>query len=218
MTQTRLKGAERRERFLDAAAQIVIEQGVAAVTMDGVAHLTGVTKALGYRYFTDRDDLLTALFDRETQIYVERLATEVGPSSSFEDWVRGALKYWCRRADERGELFMRLVRDCGPLAERARKANRKADADGWALGLQKAFGLPARQAKQYAWFMVAGTAGALDAREWRRRGHDRRDHSGCRRRRQGLGQAIWRTPFLQSDLGLPFDRGLPRPLSNDIVT
>ena len=164
MTQTRLKGAERRERFLDAAAQIVIEQGVAAVTMDGVAHLTGVTKALGYRYFTDRDDLLTALFDRETQIYVERLAGEVGPKSSFEDWVRGALKYWCRRADERGELFMRLVRDCGPLAERAR-TNRKADAEGWALGLQRAFGLPPRQAKQYAWFMVAGTAGALDARD-----------------------------------------------------
>jgi AcrR family transcriptional regulator len=142
----------------------VIEQGVAAVTMDGVAHLTGVTKALGYRYFTDRDDLLTALFDRETQIYVERLASEVGPQSSFEDWVRGALKYWCRRADERGELFMRLVRDCGPLAERAR-TNRKADAEGWALGLQKAFGLPSRQAKQYAWFMVAGTAGVLDARD-----------------------------------------------------
>lgn len=164
MTQTRLKGAERRERFLDAAAQIVIEQGVAAVTMDGVAHLTGVTKALGYRYFNDRDDLLTALFDRETQIYVERLATEVGPESSFEDWVRGALKYWFRRADERGELFMRLVSDSGPLAARA-KANQKSNAEGWALGLQKAFGLPLRQARQYAWFMVAGTAGVLDARD-----------------------------------------------------
>ena len=164
MTQTRLKGAERRERFLDAAAQIVIEQGVAAVTMDGVAHLTGVTKALGYRYFADRDDLLTALFDRETQIYVERLATEVGPDSSFEDWVRGSLKYWFRRADERGELFMRLVSDSGPLAARA-KANQKTNADGWAIGLQKAFGLPERQAQQYAWFMVAGTAGALAARD-----------------------------------------------------
>lgn len=163
MTQRRLKGVERRERFLDAAAEIVIEHGVAAVTMDGVAHRSGVTKALGYRYFTDRDDLLAALFDRETQIYVERMETEVGPQSSFEDWVRGALKYWFRRADERGELFKRLVGDSGPLAARA-KANQTANADGWALGLQRAFGLPERQARQYAWFMVAGTAGALDAR------------------------------------------------------
>ncbi len=164
MTQRRLKGAERRERFLDAAAQIVIEQGVAAVTMDGVAQLTGVTKALGYRYFTDRDDLLTALFDRENQIYVERLATVVGPQSSFEDWVRAALRHWFRRADERGELFKRLVGDSGPLAARA-KARQTANADGWALGLQKAFGIPEQQARQYAWFMVAGTAGALDARD-----------------------------------------------------
>jgi hypothetical protein len=74
------------------------------------------------------------------------------------------LKYWFRRADERGELFMRLVRDSGPLAARA-KADQKANAEGWALGLQKAFDLPARQARQYAWFMVAGTAGALDARD-----------------------------------------------------
>ena len=163
MTQTRLKGPERRERFLDAAAEIVIEQGVSAVTMDGVALRTGVNKSLGYRYFTDRDDLLCALFDRENQVYVERMAAEVPPNASFEAWVRGALRHWFHKVDERGELFMRLVNDNGPLAARS-KAIQKLNADSWASGLEKAYGLPRRQAEHFAWFMVAGTAGAIASR------------------------------------------------------
>ncbi|WP_269714792.1 TetR/AcrR family transcriptional regulator [Caulobacter sp. NIBR2454] len=163
MTQTRLKGPERRERFLDAAAQIVIEQGVWAVTMDGVAARTGVNKSLGYRYFADRDALLEALFERETQVYVERLAADLPAKPNFEAWVRGALKQWFRKVDERGELFMRLTSDHGPLAERA-KAIRQADAAGWSAGLQRAYRLPEPQARQYAWFMVAGLAGVLASR------------------------------------------------------
>jgi len=163
VTQTRLKGSERRACFLDAAAEIVIEHGVSAVTMDGVAARTGVNKSLGYRYFADRDALLVALFERETQVYVERLAAELPANASFEQWVRGALKQWFRKVDERGELFMRLTSDHGPLAARA-KAIQQTNADGWSMGLQKAYGLPPTQARQYAWFMVTGLVGVLAAR------------------------------------------------------
>jgi AcrR family transcriptional regulator len=131
MKQTRLRGPERRARFLDAAAEIVIEHGVFAVTMDGVAQRTGVAKSLGYRYFADRDALLVALLDRENKINFDRLADELPPNASFEDWVRGACKLSFRRGDERGELFTRLISDNGPLAERA-KAGQRLSARGWA--------------------------------------------------------------------------------------
>ncbi|MET0339112.1 MAG: TetR/AcrR family transcriptional regulator [Caulobacter sp.] len=163
MTQTRLKGPERRERFLDAAAQIVLEQGVWAVTMDGVAAKTGVNKSLGYRYFTDKDALLEALFDRESRVYAGRYAADLPPNPSFEDYVRSALRLWFRRIDERGELFLRLTSESGPLAERA-KAMRQADVDGWTQGLQLAYKLPPTQARQLAWYMVAGVSGVLASR------------------------------------------------------
>lgn len=161
--QTRLKGAERRTRFLDAAAEIVVEDGVSAVTMDGVAARCGVAKSLGYRYFKDRDDLLGALFDREMQAYVDHARENMKPDARLEDWIRGGCRQWFRLADEQGQLFTRLAGDNGPLASRARAAQR-ATAQGWAAGLQAAYRLPQRQAEHMAWFIVSGAAGILSAR------------------------------------------------------
>lgn len=163
MKQQRLKGPERRDRFLDAAAEIVIELGVSAVTMDGVAARSGVNKALGYRYFCSRDDLLTALFDREVARHVSRVEHEIAPDASFEDWLRYGLRHWFRRIDESGELFVRLTSDNGPLAARS-AARRAADVASWAKALQRVFGLEPRTSEHLASFLVAGTTGAIAVR------------------------------------------------------
>lgn len=161
--QKRLKGPERRDAFLDAAAAIVLEQGVAAVTMEGVAQHCGVNKSLPYRYFTDRDAVLAALFDREQASYAARWTQELPPDATFEAAVRAALRHWCARSDEGGELFLRLVTDSGRLRARAREMQ-EANAKSWAAGLTRAYGLPDDVALQYAWFMVTGVTGFLAAR------------------------------------------------------
>jgi len=163
VVQKRLKGSERRDVFLDAAAAIVLEQGVAAVTMEGVAQRTGVNKALPYRYFADRDAVLGALFDREQANYAARWAAELPADATFEAAVRAALRHWCARTDEGGELYFRLITDSGRLRERARQMQ-EANARGWAAGLERAYGLPGDVAYQYAWFMVTGVTGFLAAR------------------------------------------------------
>lgn len=163
MKQTRLKGAERRERFLDAAAEIVIELGVASVTMDRVAARSGVNRALGYRYFSCRDELLTALFDREVARHESRVEHEIARDASFEDWVRYGLRHWFRRIDESGELFVRLTSDNGPLAAKA-AARRRDDVAAWAKALHRVFEIPRRPAEHLASFLVAGTAGAIAVR------------------------------------------------------
>lgn len=163
VVRTRLKGSERRDVFLDAAAAIVLDQGVAAVTMEGVAQRCGVNKSLPYRYFADRDAVLGALFDREQASYAARWAAELPVDATFEAAVRAALRHWCARTDEGGELYFRLVTDSGRLRERARDMQR-ANAEGWATGLRRTYGLPADVALQYAWFMVTGVTGFLAAR------------------------------------------------------
>lgn len=163
VVQKRLKGTERRDAFLDAAATIVLDQGVGAVTMEGVALRTGVNKALPYRYFADRDGLLGALFDREQASYAARWTQELPLDATFDAAVRAALRHWCARSDESGELFLRLVTDSGRLRERARETQ-EANAKGWAAGLTRAYGLPDDVALQYAWFMVTGVTGFLAAR------------------------------------------------------
>lgn len=163
VVQKRVTGPERRDLFLDAAAAIVLENGVAAVTMEGVAQRCGVNKSLPYRYFADRDAVLAALFDREQAGYAARWANALPPDPTFETAVRTALRHWCARSDEAGELFLRLSTDSGRLRERARQMQ-EANARGWAAGLQRTYGLPGDVARQYAWYMVTGVTGFLAAR------------------------------------------------------
>lgn len=57
-------------RILDVAEQLFVEQGVAAVTMRGLAAAVGCSRATLYRYYPGKSEVLAA--------YVDRAATELG--------------------------------------------------------------------------------------------------------------------------------------------
>lgn len=60
-----------REKLLDAAEDIVIQQGAAALTIDSVAKAMGISKG-GVQYcFGNKDALIDAMFDRWGQSYDE---------------------------------------------------------------------------------------------------------------------------------------------------
>jgi AcrR family transcriptional regulator len=56
--------AERRQRLIDAATEIWVESGWAAVTMRGVCARTSLNDRYFYEHFSDRDDLLSTVWDR----------------------------------------------------------------------------------------------------------------------------------------------------------
>ena len=60
----RLPADQRREQLLAAAQTIALERGFHAVSIDGVAKASGVTRPVVYGVFVDRTALLTALLDR----------------------------------------------------------------------------------------------------------------------------------------------------------
>lgn len=55
--------AERRQRLIEAATDIWVESGWAAVTMRGVCARTSLNDRYFYENFSDRDDLLCAVWD-----------------------------------------------------------------------------------------------------------------------------------------------------------
>src|SRR5256885_15992285 len=91
---SRLPGEQRREHFVDVAADLVAEQGVDAVTMEAVAAAAGVSKGLGYAYFTNRGDLLLAVLDREMRLLETRVRNALRAGDTFEDRIRGAVHAW----------------------------------------------------------------------------------------------------------------------------
>ena len=62
----RLTGNERKTNFLAAAHALIRQRGLEALTMEGLAAHCNVNKALPYRHFANRDDVLVALFDHES--------------------------------------------------------------------------------------------------------------------------------------------------------
>lgn len=63
--RTRVSPEARREQLMQAAAEIIETEGLAAVTMKSVARRVGVSEAQAHNYFPQRRDLLLALARRE---------------------------------------------------------------------------------------------------------------------------------------------------------
>ena len=71
---TQARSRRRVEEILEAAATLVVEQGVGAVTTRGIADAAGVPVATLYQYFADKEAVLLALTDRDMTEMDERVA------------------------------------------------------------------------------------------------------------------------------------------------
>jgi AcrR family transcriptional regulator len=93
-TPRRVPAAERHEQFLNAAAAIILDQGVDAVSMEAVAAHAGVNKVIVYRQFANRGELLVALFDREIAIFNRRIGDAIAAPGTFEERTLRTLDVW----------------------------------------------------------------------------------------------------------------------------
>ena len=62
----------RRERILDAAAELFIHYGYDKTTVSDIAQTAGVSKGAIYLHFDGKDALLEGLIIREMKIYAEK--------------------------------------------------------------------------------------------------------------------------------------------------
>lgn len=76
-----------REKLLDAAHQVFVDRGVVVSTIEEICEAAGFTRGAFYSNFTDKDDLVIALLERETdQILsaLDRLQDDPSASSPPE--------------------------------------------------------------------------------------------------------------------------------------
>jgi len=56
---------EAKERILAKAAELFMRYGIRSITMDEIATQLGISKKTIYQFFTDKDDMVTAVIDQE---------------------------------------------------------------------------------------------------------------------------------------------------------
>ncbi|GGB13267.1 TetR/AcrR family transcriptional regulator [Puia dinghuensis] len=55
-----------KERILAKAAELFMRYGIRSITMDEIAAQLGISKKTIYQFFTDKDDLVSAVIEQET--------------------------------------------------------------------------------------------------------------------------------------------------------
>jgi AcrR family transcriptional regulator len=99
----------RRDALLDVAAQMVGRGDVDAVTMESVASAAGVSRPLVYKHFSNRKELLRALFERESEHLHRRLRRAVLDADGLEQMLRALIEGALAAQDERGATFVALA-------------------------------------------------------------------------------------------------------------
>jgi len=109
--RTRLSPEVRRARILDAAAALVLTDGLASLTMARIAAAAGTSKALIYAYFKNMAELLYAVYGRETELLNAQHLTALKAPHSFEEMVRATARISRQTEDERQRLVEQLATD-----------------------------------------------------------------------------------------------------------
>ncbi|MFJ6100266.1 TetR/AcrR family transcriptional regulator [Streptomyces sp. NPDC092359] len=105
----RADAARNRHRILDATARIVAEEGPAAVTMNQVAHASGIGVGTVYRRFGDVAQLLWALLDDRERRFQEAYMSgppPLGPGAPADERLDAFLDALVDRIGEQREILL----------------------------------------------------------------------------------------------------------------
>jgi AcrR family transcriptional regulator len=99
----------RRDGFVEAAAELVENGGVAALSFDALATAAGVAKTLPYAYFGSVDELLQTLFVQVIGAIDDRIEVILGGDQAFAVVVERALTVWFDAVRDHGALVAALL-------------------------------------------------------------------------------------------------------------
>ncbi len=125
--RARETGGTRRDLLLDVAAEMVAAGDADAVSMESVAGRAGVSRALVYKHFANRQALLHALYERESSHLHRSLSAAVQRASTLEEMLRALVAGALAAQSERAATFAALASEGGrPRGHRDRQRRRDA--------------------------------------------------------------------------------------------
>jgi AcrR family transcriptional regulator len=107
----RLSAEQRRTQIMDSATELILSRGLLHCTLEEVAGVASISKALIYRHFSSRDELLTALLEREFSVLRGRGLGAFPPDTPFDRVVRVATQQAFDYLYERGAILRELFSD-----------------------------------------------------------------------------------------------------------
>jgi AcrR family transcriptional regulator len=124
---TRQASDARREHLLDVAAEMVAAGDAEVVSMETVALRAGVSRALVYKHFANRQTLLHVLYERESAHLHQSMSDAVQRASTLEDMLHALVTGALAAQSERAATFAALASQGGrPRGQRDLQRRRDA--------------------------------------------------------------------------------------------
>lgn len=122
-TTDRLPAAARRHSIINAAWEILAEDGLNGLSIDAIVGRVGVSRPIFYRHFSDRTDLLTALYDDYAANMAERTEAVLRSATTLDDVLVGTVHAYLDCFEERGPAVRTLINHVtnAPTFDRARQ-------------------------------------------------------------------------------------------------
>ena len=124
--RTRLK-EEARAAILDAAEQVMAEQGLTATRMEDIAARVGVSVGTLYNYFEDRRQLLQALLEQQAQQLLGQLDAELerGQGEPYRARLHGVLRIILEHTARHFRFFTFLVQEDARRPDEQRQSHQR---------------------------------------------------------------------------------------------
>jgi AcrR family transcriptional regulator len=106
---------------------MVARGDIDAITMESVASAAGVSRPLVYKHFSNRKELLSALFERESEHLHRLLSRAVLEADGLEQMLRALIEGALAAQDERATTFVALAAGGGRPAD-VRNVQRRRDS------------------------------------------------------------------------------------------
>ena len=113
-----------KERILEAARDLFVENGEAAVTMRAVAAMAGVSTMAAYRHFPNRDALLIAVMEHGHDKFLTCMSRAMAATGPLERLIASGqafLDFALANPRDFDLMFLRTAKvdlECAPLAWR----------------------------------------------------------------------------------------------------
>jgi AcrR family transcriptional regulator len=163
-TTPRPDRAQRREFFLDVTATLVQTEGLAAVTMERVASLAGLSKPVIYNHFADRGELLRALLERCWRSVDQSVQVRLSAARTFDQSLEALVVGYFDEIAAQGALVRLMIGNASqePAVEHARRARHRAAEAEWSDFYQRRAGLPPPVADACAAILRSALQGASE--------------------------------------------------------
>jgi AcrR family transcriptional regulator len=156
--------AQRREYFLDLTATLVRNEGLAAVTMERVAALAGLSKPVVYSHFADRGELLRSLLERCWHSVDRSVQLRLSTARTFDECLEALVAGYFDEIAAQGALVQLMIGNASqePAVEQARRARQRAAEVEWSEFYQRRAGLPPNVADACAAILRSALQGASE--------------------------------------------------------